>query len=267
MSWGILRRIAFLLGESGGQVAHLRFASASSNSLASLRSTLVSISALLVVCRASVKRFGCRRIDLRVFGSADRFRRLLRSAGFASCVAAILGVASLTGCDRALLKLHRLTWDHAAAFRAQCGSDAVLSSFCWRSTAAPPPFCCAAALSWRRHRPAALPLRRGVAIALPCRRSSATASSAATASMMSCYGFSMTCCAALPRCLRRQQRLWRRPSAKSSRPTTPVILGALRFVHNLPKCVVLPVAVRVFPPFQQFFPFPPSICPLFGKNC
>ena len=31
---------------------------------------------------------------------------------------------------------------------------------------------------------------------------------------------------------------------------------ALQFVHNLPKRVVLPIAARVLPSFQQFFPFP-----------
>lgn len=87
---------------------------------------------------------------------------VLRSSGFASCVAAILGATSLARCDRTLLKLRRLTWDHAAAFRIQCGSDAVLSSFCCRPTATPPSSCC----------PVAPPLscRDATAVLLRCRR-------------------------------------------------------------------------------------------------
>lgn len=105
---------------------------------------------------------------------------VLRSPGFASCAAAILGATSLARCDRALLKLRRLTWDHAAAFRIQCGSDAVLSSFCCRPTATPPSFRCpvapplsyrdAAIVALRRRCPAALPSSRSAAVVLPRRR-------------------------------------------------------------------------------------------------
>lgn len=105
---------------------------------------------------------------------------VLRSPGFASCAAAILGATSLARCDRALLKLRRLTWDHAAAFRIQCGSDAVLSSFCCRPTATPPSSCCpvasplsyrdAAIVALRRRCPAALPSSRSAAVVLPRRR-------------------------------------------------------------------------------------------------
>ena len=92
---------------------------------------------------------------------------VLRSPGFASCVAAILGATSLARCDRALLKLRRLTWDHAAAFRIQCGSDAVLSSFCCRPTATPPSLRCVVDVLLRCRRPAPLPSSyRDVAIVL-----------------------------------------------------------------------------------------------------
>ena len=105
---------------------------------------------------------------------------VLRSPGFASCVAAILGATSLVRCGQALLKLHRLARDHAAAFRIRCGSDAVLSSFCCRPTATPPSFRCpvASPLSYRdavivalrRRCPAALPSSyRDGAIVLPRR--------------------------------------------------------------------------------------------------
>ena len=181
---------------------------------------------------------------------------VLRSPGFASCAAAILGATSLARCDRALLKLRRLTWDHAAAFRIQCGSDAVLSSFCCRPTATPPSSCCpvapplscrdATAVLSRRHRcPAALPPSRSATVViLRCRHRFA----AAPATLACVLGDGVP-----PNRPGRQ-----RPSSR---------IFALQFVHSLPKRVVLPIAARVLPSFQQFFPFPPSICSLFGKNC
>ena len=172
---------------------------------------------------------------------------VLRSHGFASCVAAILGAASLARCDRALLKLHRLARDHAAAFRIQCGSDAVLSSFCCRPTATPPSFRCpvASPLSYRdavivalrRRCPAALPSSRSAAVVLPRRRHRFAAAPAT------------------PACVLGDGIPPNRPGRQ--RPSSRTL--ALQFVHNLPKRVVLPIAVRVFPSFQQFIPFPPSM--------
>ena len=144
---------------------------------------------------------------------------VLRSPGFASCAAAILGATSLARCDRALLKLRRLTWDHAAAFRIQCGSDAVLSSFCCRPTATPPSFRCpvasplsyrdAAIVALRRRCPSALPSSRSAAVVLPRRRHRFAAAPATLACVLGACDAGMC-----PR---------RRRSAKSSGSTTPVI--------------------------------------------
>lgn len=144
---------------------------------------------------------------------------VLRSPGFASYAAAILGATSLARCDRALLKLRRLTWDHAAAFRIQCGSDAVLSSFCCRPTATPPSSCCpvapplscrdATAVLLRCRRPAPLPPSRSATVViLRCRHRFA----AAPATLACVLG---ACDAGM--CPRRRR------SAKSSGSTTPVI--------------------------------------------
>ena len=144
---------------------------------------------------------------------------VLRSSGFASCVAAILGATSLARCDRTLLKLHRLARDHAAAFRIQRGSDAVLSSFCCRPTATPPSSCCpvapplsyrdAAIVALRRRCPAALPSSRSAAVVLPRRRHRFAAAPATLACVLGACDAGMC-----PR---------RRRSAKSSGSTTPVI--------------------------------------------
>ena len=180
---------------------------------------------------------------------------VLRSPGFASCAAAILGATSLARCDRALLKLRCLTWDHAAAFRIQCGSDAILSSFCCRPTATPPSFRCpvasplsyrdAAIVPLRRRCPAALPSSRSAAVVLPRRRHRFVAAPATLACVLG---------DGLPP---------NRPGRQ--RPSSRAL--ALQFVHNLPKRAAFPVVVRAFLSFQQFFPFLPSICSLFGKNC
>lgn len=172
---------------------------------------------------------------------------VLRSPGFASCVAAILGTTSLARCDRAILKLHRLARDHAAAFRIQCGSDAVLSSFCCRPTATPPSFRCpvasplsyrdAAIVALRRRCPAALPSSRSAAVVLPRRRHRFAAAPVTLACVLG-DGIS-------PNCPGRQ-----RPSSRAL---------ALQFVHNLPKHAAFPIVARAFLSFQQFFPFPPSM--------
>ena len=205
-------------------------------------------------CRASTKRFGFRWIDL---GGVDR---RTGSGGFA-----LARFRFLCCCDprRDLsCQMRPGVIEAPPSYVGSCGSFSNPVRIRCRSVV----------VLLSSYRDAAIvPLSRRVTAVLPRRRHRRAASS-------------MSCCAAVVplRC--------RRPTATPpsfcrgaydadnvlsdglppnrpgrQRPSSRAL--ALQFVHNLPKRAAFPIVSRAFLSFQQFFPFPPSICSLFGKNC
>ena len=181
-------------------------------------------------CRVSTKRFSCRWIDL---GGVDR---RTDSGGFALARLCFLRRRD-PWCDLSCqmrpgnIEAPPLCAGSCGRFsnpvRIRCRSVVVLLSS-YRD---------AAIVALRRRCPAALPSSRSAAVVIPRWRHRFAAAPAT------------------PACVLGDDIPPNRPGRQ--RPSSRAL--ALQFVHNLPKRVVLPIAVRVFPSFQQFFPFPPSM--------
>lgn len=134
--------------------------------------------------------------------------------------------------------------------RIRCRSVVVLLSSYRDAAIVPLPRRVTAVLPRRRHRRAASSMSCCAAVVpLRCRRHTATAPSFCRGA----YDADNVLSDVLPP---------NRPGRQ--RPSSRAL--ALRFVHNLPKRVVLPIAVRVFPSFQQFFPFPPLCDHYLGRT-
>ena len=179
-------------------------------------------------CRASTKRFGFRWIDL---GGVDR---RTGSGGFA-----LARFRFLCCCDprRDLsCQMRPGVIEAPPSYVGSCGSfPNPVRIRCRSVVVLLSSYRDAAIVPLRRRCPAALPSSRSAAVVIPRRRHRFVAAPATLACVLG---------DGLPP---------NRPGRQ--RPSSRAL--ALQFVHNLPKRVVLPIAVRVFPSFQQFFPFPP----------
>ena len=197
-------------------------------------------------CRASTKRFSCRWIDL---GGVDR---RTDSGGFALARLCFLrrrdprrdlSCQMRPGVIEAPPSYVGSCGSFPNPVRIRCRSVVVLLSSYRDAAIVPLPRRVTAVLPRRRHRCAASSMSCCAAVVpLRCRRHTATPPSFCRGA----YDADNVLSDVLPP---------NRPGRQ--RPSSRAL--ALQFVHNLPKRVVLPIAVRVFPSFQQFFPFPPSM--------
>lgn len=205
-------------------------------------------------CRASTKCFGFRWIDL---GDVDR---RTGSGGFALVRLCFLRRRD-SRCDLScqmrpdIIEAPPPCAGSCGCFsnpvRIRCRSVVVLLSSYRDAAIVPLPRRVTAVLSRRRHRRAASSMSCCAAVVpLRCRRPTATPPSFCRGT----YDADNVLSDGLPP---------NRPGRQ--RPSSRAL--ALQFVHNLPKRAAFPIVARAFLSFQQFFPFLPSICSLFGKNC